>query len=115
MDWINELPFKNENSKVLWIAGNHEVGWENLGLEGRRKIAENITEATNRRCIYLEDELYDFNGIKVYGTPWCKIFGRWAFMKNNEALNKVYSQIPENIDILLTHDAPYGTSDLCYG
>lgn len=115
VDWINELPFKDENSKVLWIAGNHEVGWENLDFDGRRKIAENITESTNGRCIYLEDELYDFNGIKVYGTPWCKIFGHWAFMKNNEALSKVYSQIPENIDILLTHDAPYGTSDLCYG
>lgn len=115
VDWINELPFKDENSKVLWVAGNHEVGWENLGFDGRRSIAEDITNATNGRCIYLEDELYDFNGIKVYGTPWCKIFCKWAFMKNNEALNKVYSQIPENVDILLTHDAPYGTSDLCYG
>ena len=115
VNWINALPFKDENSKVLWIAGNHECGWENLALEGRRKIAENVTNATNGRCIYLEDELYDFRGIKVYGTPWCKIFGHWAFMKNDDALRETYSQIPENVDILLTHDAPYGTSDLCFG
>lgn len=115
VDWINNLPFKGDDSKVLWIAGNHEVGWENLSLDGRRSIVEDIMNDTNRRCIYLEDELYNFNGIKVYGTPWCKIFGNWAFMKNDEKLCEVYSKIPENIDILLTHDAPYGTSDLCFG
>lgn len=115
VNWINTLPFKDESSKVLWIAGNHEVGWEKLVPEGRRKIANHITELTNGRAIYLEDDLYDFNGIKVYGTPWCKIFGNWAFMKNEDSLKEVYSQIPEDVDILLTHDAPYGTSDLCFG
>lgn len=115
VNWINNLPFKDENSKVLWIAGNHECGWESIGLDARLKVAEHITNLTNGRCIYLEDELYNFNGIKIYGTPWCKIFGRWAFMKNNDALKETYSKIPENVDILLTHDAPYGTSDLCYG
>ena len=115
VNWINLMPFKDENSKVLWIAGNHEVGWSKMLPEGRQKIATNVTEKTNGRAIYLEDQLYDFNGIKIYGTPWCKIFGNWGFMLNDEALNRKFSQIPENIDILLTHDAPYGTSDLCFG
>ena len=114
VDWINNLPFKNDGSKVLWIAGNHEIGWENLGKEGRLKIADNIKSLTNNRAIYLEDSLYSFNGITIYGTPWCKIFGNWAFNKNNEDLKNIYQYIPYNIDILLTHDAPYGTSDICY-
>ena len=115
VNWINSLPFKNDDSKVIWIAGNHEVGWEKLAPEGRLKIADYITNQTNGRAIYLEDMLYDFNGIKIYGTPWCKIFNNWGFMKSDEDLKRIYEKIPENLDILLTHDAPYGTSDLCYG
>lgn len=114
VNWINTLPFKDEDSKVLWIAGNHEVGWGKMFVEGRKKIAQHVSELTNNRAIYLEDQLYDFNGIKVYGTPWCKIFGNWAFMKSNLQLQEIYDNIPENVDILLTHDAPYGTSDLCF-
>ncbi len=113
-DWINTLPFKNENSKVLWIAGNHEAGFEKLRIDGRRELAKIVNEKTNGRAIYLEDELYNFNGIAIYGTPWCKIFGNWGFMKAYNDLKEVYDKIPNNVDILLTHDAPYGTSDLCF-
>lgn len=35
-------------------------------------------------------------------------------MQPDSKLKETYSAIPENIDILLTHDAPYGTSDICY-
>lgn len=114
-DWINTLPFENEDSKVLWIAGNHEVAFEKLRIAGRIELARLVNERTNGRAIYLEDELYNFHGITIYGTPWCRIFGNWAFMKNCDSLKEIYSKIPENIDILLTHDAPYGTSDLCFG
>lgn len=34
-------------------------------------------------------------------------------MRDNENLSIIFDNIPENIDILLTHDAPYGTSDIC--
>ena len=114
-DWINTLPFENEDSKVLWIAGNHEVAFERLRIAGRIELAKLVNERTNGRAIYLEDELYNFHGITIYGTPWCKIFGNWAFMKNYDSLKETYAKIPENVDILLTHDAPYGTSDLCFG
>ena len=114
-DWINTLPFNGEDSRVLWIAGNHEVGFEKLRIEGRRELGYTVISRTGGRAIYLEDDLYDFHGITVYGTPWCKIFGNWAFMKNYDSLKETFAKIPENVDILLTHDAPYGTSDLCYG
>lgn len=28
------------------------------------------------------------NGIKIYGTPWCKQCGPWAFMANHAELAK---------------------------
>ncbi len=112
VNWINQLPFKAEDSKVLWIAGNHEVGWEEL-KDKRFEIAKNVQSKTNNRAIYLEDSSYNFKGLTVYGTPWCKIFYNWAFMKNSDSLKASYSNIPVNCDILLTHDAPYGVSDVC--
>lgn len=116
VDWINSLPFNDENSKVYWIAGNHEVGFYDSGLENRDKIGNDVYNLTNGRCKYLEDDLVDHLGVKIYGSPWCKRFGRrWAFNASDSDLYDHFKQIPSNIDILLTHDAPYGTSDLCYG
>ena len=48
----------------------------------------------------------------IFGTPYCKIFGNWAFMDNDERLTELYKSIPENLDILLTHDQPYGWGDV---
>jgi hypothetical protein len=30
---------------------------------------------------------------KVFGTPYCKIFGNWAFMRENETLKEKFSEI----------------------
>ena len=50
---------------------------------------------------------------RIFGTPYCHIFGNWPFMRDKDTLFRKFSQIPENVDILMTHDAPYGTSDIC--
>lgn len=35
-------------------------------------------------------------------------------MMSEEILKQKFSIIPEDIDILISHDAPFGTSDICY-
>ena len=35
-------------------------------------------------------------------------------MVGDNKIREKFKNIPENIDILLTHDAPYGCSDICY-
>lgn len=119
MDWINSLPYKDEHSKIVLIAGNHDVWLERMPQSNKEMFLIALRERSDHRIIYLENELYNFhcNGeqISIFGTPWCKIFGNWAFMGNDEWLKHQYSKIPEKVDILLTHDAPYGTSDRCYG
>ena len=104
--WAENLPC----DKVIFIAGNHE-----LGFPGHKIVYEKLFPKTSK-IIYLCDSeyIYNYEGkeYKIFGTPYCKSFGNWAFMYNDETLNQVYSNIPENLDILLTHDAPYGTSDI---
>lgn len=74
--------------------------------------------------VYLHNEWYNFDYLDedgeikvltIFGTPYCKIFGSWWNMLNDESLKEKYSEIPSNIDILLSHDCPYGACDMCYG
>ena len=114
IEWVNNLPFNDENSKVIFIFGNHEVFASEMPEFERIAFVSELSKLTNYRLCYLEDNMIITHGLKIYGSPWCRIFGNWGFMKNDEALKEAYSKIPENIDILLTHDAPYGTSDKCF-
>ena len=110
VDWINNLPFKDEQSRVVLIAGNHDVGIERMPESNKDMFLVALRRRSNNRIIYLENELYNFHcaggQISVFGTPYCKIFGNWAFMLAPDYLKQKYAEIPEGIDILLTHDAP---------
>ena len=104
--WVDDLSC----NKVLFIAGNHECGFsENIDI-----FYEMFPE--NEKATYLQDDLYTYDinneSYRIYGTPWCQEFGKWAFMANDDQLKDIYSSIPENLDILITHDAPYGVSDV---
>ena len=110
--WVNCLPFKDEYSKVILCAGNHDFIFESAK---KSMLEEFLRSINNERLVYLNNEEYDFkcpdtNGevktYKIFATPYCKIFGRWAFMRDGEKLEKYYSLIPENVDFLLSHDAP---------
>lgn len=104
--WIDSLPC----DKVLFIPGNHEVG-----VEGHEDEYRKLFSSINKATILLHDyyEYLSNDGIvyKIFGTPYCKIFGNWAFMRTNSDLKEKFSEIPEGLDILLTHDVAYGYAD----
>ena len=74
-----------------------------LMLKGQEKIT------------YLDCETFEYKGKTIYGTPMCKPFGRWAFMPTYEEQDEKYARhlkAIEHIDIVMSHDAPYGVSDI---
>lgn len=99
--WCNNLPCE----KVVFICGNHDFWGQRhpdrvkLALEGQDKI------------VYLDCEYYEYKGKVIYGTPWCKPFYNWAFMEPVEESDERYKDV-EHFDILISHDAPYGVSDV---
>lgn len=122
LPWVMKLPFKDEWSKVIFIAGNHSCY---LSQEGHSFRVKELEIESNGRlqylhhewCFfdYLDEESGEIKNIYIFGTPYCKIFGNWWNMLSPDGLYKKYSEIPENVDILLSHDAPLGTCDICYG
>lgn len=106
-EWAMDLPC----DKVIFIAGNHELSFPNH-YNDYKQLFYNDSKVT-----YLCHEGYIYKGsdgkeYSIFGTPYCKEFGNWAFMLPDPELEERYSEIPENLDILITHDAPYGVSDV---
>lgn len=100
LDWYKSLHIKY---KVL-IAGNHDTSIEK-GLVTRGDIHESIT--------YLEHEYAEVGGIKIFGSPYTPNFGHnWAFNVPRGKLSPYWDDIPQNLDILVTHGPPKGVLDL---
>lgn len=106
-DWCNSLPCK----KVLFIAGNHDFYCKYHSHFMLEKFSK------EDKVTYLEHEEYVYNSdegksYKIFGTPYCKEFGTWAFMEPHPTLVKLFNEIPNDLDILITHDQPYGWGDI---
>lgn len=101
--WCNDIKCK----EVIFIGGNHDLILDLTEKEETQKLFENT------KIHYLENEPITIDGVLFYGTPNCKKFGRWYFMNSEGELEHIYNKIPNNVDFLITHDAPYGTSDIC--
>jgi Icc-related predicted phosphoesterase len=108
--WAASLPVE----QVFFIAGNHDFWFE------RNDLAAHQIFSSHDKVRYLKNEYVDYISTqdakvyRIFGTPYCHIFGNWAFMRDEETLAKKFNQIPGNVNILLSHDAPYGTSDICF-
>lgn len=99
LDWYHKYPAKYK----IYVAGNHDTSIE-AGLINKETFKD-------LGIIYLENESVTIEGIKIWGSPNTPIFRNWAFMKNENKLNRIWESIPENTDIVVTHGPPKYTLD----
>jgi len=99
LSWFNKQKARHK----IFIAGNHDWMFERNRTLAKSLIPEGI--------IYLEDEAIEIGGINFYGTPVNLEFCNWAFNRTEESLARYFEAIPDNTDVLITHNPPYGILD----
>lgn len=92
--WLRDAPVKN----ILLTWGNHDwYAFEDLiGI---------------RYATVLIEQYVTIKGVKIYGSPWSLPFRRWAWMAPEITLEKIYKEIPDDVDIIVSHAPPHGLCD----
>lgn len=99
-DWVKKADYK---CKVV-IAGNHD---------------NYLVSRPFMSCefIYLCDNVWQYEGLKIWGMPWTTTFYGMnphckAFTKNSETeLYEYVEKIPDDVDILITHGPAHHVLD----
>lgn len=99
-EWI----WKIDCPTIILTPGNHDFWFEKMITQSNTYLFDKLTILING-----EVKIYNSNNdkwYKIYGTPYCKDFGKWAYMPGNNQLPYLYNQISEDVDILMCHESP---------
>lgn len=120
--WMEKQPA----DKKIFIGGNHDIcldkDWvrreklkgsvEGLLAEQHYRDAKILISSYDIK--YLEDREYVYQGVKFYGSPYSCSFHRhsWVFNADRgQEISRIWSKIPSDVDVLLTHTPVYDTFD----
>ena len=96
--WLGEQPFKHR----VACTGNHDRYFQNSPHDARYLL----TNAT-----YLENTGVTIDNVTFWGSPYTPEFLNWAFMYPRGSGAKYWDQIPDGLDVLITHGPPLGILD----
>jgi predicted phosphohydrolase len=99
-DWLHDLPHRFK----LICPGNHEFVLED---PSRRSLISNATLLINEGTVVL--------GLKIWGSPTTPLHGGAFGLCSQADRVKLYSEIPADTDILITHGPPFGILDQAPG
>ena len=115
-DFLRSLPHKYK----IVIAGNHDISFEAdeyaaslwRQFSHPEKYDSIAVKRSLKDCIYLEDCGVEVMGLKIFGSPWQPEFHKWGFnLPRGAPILAKWDQIPEGVDILITHGPPIGQRD----
>ena len=100
LNWFKALPIRHK----VFIGGNHDFLLEKQPAVFRQMLTDDY--------IYLENEMIEIEGIKIWGSPITPYFFNWAFNRSRGSdIKKYWDLIPEEVDILVTHGPALGIGD----
>lgn len=99
LDWFGSQPHKHK----IFVGGNHDRGLVDFGY-GYFNSSPSI--------VYADNNTVEAEGFKIWASPASRTYGHIsAFMRSEEGLDRIYSNIPEKTDIVVSHTPPYGILD----
>lgn len=111
---FNEWLENQEYKKIILVAGNHDTWIEKNECAG-------FADYDGQKVEYLCDSGTEFEGLKIWGSPYtasfkgihskCMAFTIHIGCDTDYWLDEHWQQIPEDIDILITHGPPFGILD----
>jgi Icc-related predicted phosphoesterase len=102
-EWLDD----QEYDAKVYIAGNHDGYYQKS--EAKKYVYPS-------GILYLEDQCAEFEGLKIWGSPWTHLFPGvnphcTAFMIPEKKLAAKWALIPDDVDILVTHGPPFTVLD----
>lgn len=100
LTWFSNQPHQYK----VYVPGNHCRYAQEPAFLGI--VPDNIN------CLI--DEAIQINDYKFYGSPWTPTFSvGWAFnKKRGEQLRQVWSKVPDDTNVLITHGPPMDILDI---
>lgn len=99
VDWFNEYPAKHK----IYVPGNHDTYLEKFSFE---------KDSEQYKFTVLLHEHIEIEGIQIFGSPFVPTFNSWAFERSENKLSRYWDDIPNELDILITHGPPKSILDL---
>src|SRR5579859_2114313 len=123
IQWLGDIAKNKYKHGVVMIPGNHDFYFEpdaphlprsKFGREIERNAAVARQMCVDAGVKLLINESVEIEGVKIYGSPIQPWFHDWAFnVARGEEIAKVWANIPDDVQILVSHGPPYGIGDLC--
>ncbi len=96
--WFGQQRF----DRILCIGGNHD-----FEIQARAERGGPVF----RNAEYLQDQAYEYRGVRFYGSPWTPELVNWAFYLDDDELRDRWELIPDEVEVLITHTPPFGILD----
>lgn len=116
IDWCSMLLRKGYVKHVVVVAGNHDEILDETCPRIRRDWPDGPRMARERfqraGIAYLQDSGARVAGLDFYGSPWVSECGDFAFQyKTPGEDDRIFNHVRGPLDVLVTHDPPYGVLD----
>lgn len=96
---------KHNFDEIILVPGNHDWHFEKDPANAALLCKEND-------IILLNDSGFEFDGIKIWGSPITPWFHSWAFNRHRGAEIMRHWNMIKECDVLITHGPPKGILDL---
>lgn len=92
---------------IISVQGNHEV-WVEMNFQEARDRVHKI----DKRILFVADQEAIVEGKRIWCSSITPAFHNWAWnVPRGKKIRAYWDQIPDDIDMLVTHGPPYGILD----